>query len=643
MKLQFLQPSFLLLALLILVPVVLYLFRRKSRTVRVPTLVFFQSMIKEHREMSWLHHLKRILSLLLTVAVLLFLTGALARMVFSPGIGQVRSVILVVDTSASMAARGEGGQTRLEEAVQDAVRRVQSLPDGITLALYQTDSRLRLLVPLTKNKREILRVLGEIEVRPMGGRETLALAEASRLAGLEKPGEVWWFGDGAEEAGLVGAENHSGGEQPDAAYDSGEDSVAVKRFSFALPQPWNAGITAFQVRPVPLTASRYEIFVQLSVAGASSDSVPVEWEARVAGQPVQFRQVDVRPGTPVSFVIPLEGAEGQLLEVEVTTPGDCLKWDDKASLELPKPRPLLVAWWPGEIEDPFLELALRSLAEDGKVEIVRGSRAQWPPVDLPDVNVFDGWLPPAWDARVPAIVMNPPSSDAMPVPYLRIKGGGLSRETIRAVEEDHPVLFRVATPRVTLTQTGVLEAGTALQPLWLADDQTVMAAGEKQGQRLVIMAFSPRESLGLPLTGAFPVLLGNALFWCGETRLAAAPEALVQATGELRDWKSGRVTWKTRKESGDVVPESLEMPPGLSELDRVGLWSTGNGAGERGSSLLLSEKETRLPGVPTNPEAEGSSTTWFTWIGGDGVPWLLGLAIVVLVLESWLYHRRGVA
>ncbi|MCB1078258.1 MAG: BatA domain-containing protein, partial [Verrucomicrobiae bacterium] len=81
---QFLNPGFLWLSLLAIIPVALYLFRRKSKLVDVSTLVFFKTLAREHQESAWLRRLKKIVSLLLTLAMLLGAVFALSRLIIAP-------------------------------------------------------------------------------------------------------------------------------------------------------------------------------------------------------------------------------------------------------------------------------------------------------------------------------------------------------------------------------------------------------------------------------------------------------------------------------------------------------------------------------------------------------------------------------
>ncbi|MDG2125556.1 MAG: BatA and WFA domain-containing protein [Verrucomicrobiales bacterium] len=156
---RFLAPSFLWLAALAVLPVILYLFRRKSKTVRVSTLVFFKSLAREHREAAWLRRLKKMLSLLLTLLILLGGVAALSRIVFSPDSEDARSVVLLVDRSASMAATSDLGETRLAEAKRRLKARLDALPEAVPVSLVAYDSRPEVVQPKTTNRRAVEREL----------------------------------------------------------------------------------------------------------------------------------------------------------------------------------------------------------------------------------------------------------------------------------------------------------------------------------------------------------------------------------------------------------------------------------------------------------------------------------------------------
>src|SRR5262249_37893331 len=144
----------------------------------------------------------------------------------------------------------------------------------------------------------------------------------------------------------------------------------------------------------------------------------------------------------------------------------------------------------------------------------------WPLKDQPDVYVFENWLPKDWPKDRPALVLNPPGS-AGPVHARRLEKG-IPYESVRTVLPEHPVLFRVTSGRVAVTQTCVLEVKDTLETLWMAGQEPVLAAGEADGQRLVVTAFQPAKSEQLALLSAFPLLIGNAIYWCAENNAALA-------------------------------------------------------------------------------------------------------------------------
>src|SRR5690606_39139045 len=129
---EFLNPGSLWLLLLGLVPVVLYLVRRRSKKIRVPTLVFFKTLAREHRESAWLRRLKRLLSLFLTLLLLALAVLVLSRLIRRQDDPERhRTVVLLLDRSASMLVRDGEGETRLEAAKRLIRERLEKVPEEV--------------------------------------------------------------------------------------------------------------------------------------------------------------------------------------------------------------------------------------------------------------------------------------------------------------------------------------------------------------------------------------------------------------------------------------------------------------------------------------------------------------------------------
>ena len=685
---RFMHPSLLAWGALLAVPVILYLFRRKPRKVVVSTLLFFKTLAREHQESAWLSWLKRLLSFLLSAAVIAFATFALARLVSAPPTDGIRSVVVLVDRSASMAAQDEKGETRLEEAKALIKERLAGHPSGIAVSVMAYDKRAEILLPRSLDRREVSRALASVRTRPIEGDAESAIALARLLAALDTPASIWHATDNishrqdakdAKEAGHGKEDRGPGVSVGHAADDTAPASavvgslgdlgvlavkgVAVEALNVALASPVNAGITAFQLRRLPLEHGRFEAFVE--VRGVSPGPLEATFEIRAGEALVAIRKLTLEPGGRERLLVPVAGDAGESLSLVLSAEGDCLAADDAVHARVPEVRPVRALWITSEPE-PFTQLALASHGDESEIEVLHGGPDAWPPAgpaepdEEIDVAIFDGWLPEKWPEDVSIIVIDPPGA-AGPVRAVVLDSGGLPVEALRPTDERHPVLYGVATSRVEVTQTAVLESDGPLEPLWVGPSGPVLAAGEVRGQRIVVMAFAPGRSARLPLMASFPLLVGNAIYWSAAGGDGGSPEPRNAGTnlrtGELVSLEvvdaeseevesdeagaSGTLTWSVPGPTGSA-PETVAARGRWVELDRVGLWRADTG--EEGSAALLSSRETCLATRIRPTEAlEGVETKGTVpFMRGDLTPLLLCGIVAVLLAESYLFHRRAV-
>lgn len=644
---QLIHPTYFYLGLLAIIPIALYFFRRRSRRVTVSTLVFFKTLAREHQESAWLRRLKKLLSLLLTLLILAAVILALVRVVFSPRVDDIRSVVILLDRSASMGTVDEAGQTRLELAKQEIRTRLDGLPEVIGVSLIAFDSRPEVVQPRTLKRRELISRLDQIQVRPVAGNLPAAVGAAAVIAELEKPALVWQVSDSPP----LGSEAE--GETPEGAVDDAlkedqeargvdlPEGVRLEWVNVAASDALNVGFTAFQVRPVPMESDKFEAYVKVNSNLAAKGTAKVKLEVNLAGMPLQLRELELEPGASESLIIPIEGSEDQLLRLELRSEGDRLAVDNQLVYPLPNKRSVVVAWITPE-PDPFTEIALSAIQDEGQLDLWKGGPDAWPLSEPVDVVIFDGWLPKEWPKDLPVIVMNPPGSSG-PLTARSVGEAGVPYESVRVGNQEHPVLFRVSSTRVALTQTCVYDvAGGSLEPLWLAGSDPVLSAGEVRGQRMVVMGFSPGRSEHLPLTASFPLLMGNAIFWCAEKSQAIVERVRENHTGDLIevegeellwvDWQDGQ--WREKKQS---------LSGGLVELDHSGVWRAGGG--QRGVAHLLSTAETDIHSIAGEDAAakdrqglQGRAKGYL----GDVTKWILAVLIFLLVVESWLFHRHAV-
>jgi len=615
---EFLNPGSLWLFLLGLIPVVLYLVRRRSKKVRVSTLVFFKTLAREHQESAWLRRLKRWLSFLLTLLVLSLAVLILSRLIVrQDAADQYRTVVILLDRSASMEVKDGEGETRLAVAKRILRERLKQVPEEVGVALVAYDLRPDVLQPRTTKRRELLSRLEAVETRPIEGRPDAALETARMIAGTEPPAVIWHLSD--------------------RLLAPAPEDVAVRELSLALPGVVNAGITAVQLRGVPLEHARYDVFVRVGLNRDAPARTKARLDFSVGGIPSQVRELELDPGAEASVTVRVNGSRDQLLRLSLTTDGDGFPVDDEVLLPLPEIRPILAAWIrPDGAEDPYTRLALTSVQESGSFELLKGGPSSWPLSEPVDAVIFDGWLPESWPEKTPVVVINPPDH-AAPL-AVRRPAAPVPHDSVRTGNEDHPVLFRVSSGRVAVTQTAIYDSRPALEPLWFAGDEPVLSAGEINGNRVVVLGFSPGLSERLPLTASFPILMGNALYWCVAPEQEVARQHTLR-TGELAKVSGSSITW-TMREGRDLKTRQFPLAGELVEMDRIGSWETD--AGVRGSAHLLSIGESDLPAL--DPEERGDPAYFEvrSGIAGNLKWWLLAAVVALLLLESWLFHRHAV-
>jgi hypothetical protein len=625
---RFLLPSlFFAWAALVLVPIVFYLFRPRPRTIRTSTLPFFIWLAREHQDSAWLRRLKYLISLLLCVLTILLAAAALGRLVVAPEAGSLKSIVLLVDRSVSMTAVDGYGRSRLDEAKSYLRRRLAGIPAGVELSVVAYDKRPEVLLSRGFEMRTVDRALNAITARPINSDSEEAMHLAAQLAALKTPSAIWHVTD-----------------QPDVSPEKSKaginaKGISIEQFSMALEKPVNVGITAVQLRRQPLERIKFEAFVQLHCSAPAS--IKAELEVRLDGNLVAIRAVTLAPGGRETLLIPVDAdaKADRVLTLAITAKGDKLPADNIVAIRVPHRRPIKVLWI-SDSPDPFTELALSSIAADEDLQVLQASPGVWPPKDPANVVIFDGWLPKEWPKESAIIVLNPPGSLG-PVRAVRLGGGGLPLESIRAPEREHPLLYGVATERVALTQTAVLQAGGPLEPLWTGSHGPLLLAGESGGRRVVVMAFSPEHSQQLPLMASYPLLVGNALYWSSEDELDAA-RGMNRKTGDVVQLQGKKIIWR-EVEGEQWRTKAVELASHTVELDRIGLWETD--AGETGSAALLSPEETVLPAAQTKPTAEGQTAGQAAGrklFRGDLAPMLLWSLFGLLIVESWMFHRYWV-
>jgi hypothetical protein len=218
---------------------------------------------------------------------------------------------------------------------------------------------------------------------------------------------------------------------------------------------------------------------------------------------------------PLQRELPLEAMETVDLSILVVgTPSllrvsiqeeDLQPWDNLLFLPLTAPpRVLLVG------TSRYLAGALESAG----FHVVQVGPEDYRPEIPADLLVFEGTLPSELPTK-PFFVIHPPPGNAF-FPWT----GTVTRPLLWA--ETSPLLDYVDLARVAFWEAPIIKLSPTMRPLLRSAQTTVLAAGQQQGIRTILLGPSLTLS-NLPLLPAFPVFLAQAMRWLSGDPLPNQP------------------------------------------------------------------------------------------------------------------------
>ena len=620
---------------------VLYLVRLRRRRVVVSFAPLWLDAAGPRRTTSWARRLRDLLSLLLALTLLglLLLAAVDPRPTAADRAG--RSLVILIDRSASMSARDGGGnaarapRARAPTAIVDGL----AAADRALVASFASDAVAE--TGFEADAGRLRRAVAAVAPSEEPGDLPRALTFASAiLRGRPRP-TVVLISDGAfsDEARRT---------VPARRCDvrlRGRRAAAVRRAG-------NVGIISFAARRLPADPSAVEAALVVQNFGARKRV----GRGRHRGGRRHRRAAAPRAGAGRAPAAPA----AQRVRARRAPAGPRWRADDDLALDdtayavvppLPHRRVLRVGG-----ADLYLDGALLSLGRTVTVDrlslpAAEAQRARWTDYDL---VVFDGVTPAAPPARGRFLYLDAHGAGS---PFA--ERGSVRDPVIADVRRDHPLVRQLdlgdvniaAARRLTLAAGDVAVAGSFGVPL--------LIARERPGLRIAATSFDPRRS-DLPMRPAFPLLIANALAWAGPKADATidAPPALL--TGRQRAPARGPARGRDR---------ARRLPPGRRHgrrrqpgrrarvrHDAGGRAGAGRAqAGGARSARLARRRPLGRAGAVARARAAARSNGSATTAGGRREPplggldqrlafehplWLLALLAAPLF---WLIARRSLA
>jgi Ca-activated chloride channel family protein len=606
-------PAGLALGALALPLVGLYFLKIRRTKIRVPSTLLWHELSKTERLATPFQRFQKNLLLLLQLLLLLLIVLAFARPFFEDELSVGRSLVLVLDTSASMGA-ADGTPTRIADAIAGAKKLVGDLGPEDEAMLILAGPVTEVKVPFTRDPALINAGLDDVYATD---------AEASLKEAVELALSLSKSRPGVEIAVLS-----DGGGEDLSTVPVGDAQV---KFVPVGAGSENAGISALDIRRSPASDLDRQLFVTIEQYGGSVAAASVE--VYLDGQSVGVRTADVEAGKAMSMVFDLPPAANGVLKVVLDTPGDLLQADDVAYAVVSPAadRKVLLAG--------IDRLTTRVLSADPRfdLDVAKGPVTATLAADY-DAVVFGTPVPDGMDG-LSYLVLGPMAGG--PVKF----GATAKAPQVMSWRRTHPVLRFVEWDNVVISRASKVTDQGGLVTIVDGDVGPLVLAGERAGGRVVELAFEPLDS-DLPLRVAWPVMVLNAVGWITEN--AGEGEATrIISTGSPFVRRVPEGVTEARITGPDGNPVDSQLADGVLRIrntDRAGVYTVVVGGKTTSfAANLLSERESRIAPRGTLELAAGATVEASTAsLTGRREIWrelLLG-ACVVLLLE-WLAWNRG--
>jgi hypothetical protein len=603
--------------------VVLYILKLRRRVVAVPFSPLWERILRDKEATSLFSRLKRLFSLLLQLALLALLVLALGDPRAAESLLHGRTVVVLVDASASMQAT-DVAPSRLAAARDEVKKIVRGLGGADRMLVAQMDAMVTPLGPMTGDTAALERELDGI--RPTDARADFprALRFASEVRRGVDDGEVIVVSDGAL------------GEPSDS---SGAVHLGSAKLSYVEvgKSDRNVGITEFSVRRYPLDKSRYEVMLELSNTGTTSEDV--ELQLLGDGALVDVTRLRLKPGASLPRFYPQLSGANRTLEAKIALADgtrDDLPADDRAYALLPERRRARVLVVTSG--NTYLEAALLL---DEYLEVTDVVPAAYPQALAEgnwDTVVFDGATPSEMP-RANALYLDPRGPGAPVKVTDALKEPGFDK-----IDRKHPVVRFLALDDVNIALGHKLVPETGDKVLGASDGgaSPLLVAGTRGGYRFVAVGFDVRDS-DLPLRAAWPLFVIDCVNWFTDedTQYLSGFR-----TGEV--WRipvSGGVTSATvKRPDGSVQPVPVHEGRAVLLGEQAGFYelTAGEQRTEFAANLLDRSESAIAPRSTLTVEGRPSGQVAGFRLGVRRELWIdLLLAVALLTALEWAtYHRR---
>lgn len=608
------QNPWALLGLLATVPIVVMYFLKLKRTrVPVSSTWLWQRSISDLRVNSPFQKLRKNLLLFVQLLLIVLAAIALARPAGSPLASSGKGVVILIDRSASMSAE-DVAPSRLEEAKRQAKALARGLESVDQVMIVSFSRKAEVVLPFSTDRRQIESAVDSIRPSSTSTRigEAFQMAMSAVKTPSFKTSEIVIFSDGQFEEIAVPNEG-----------------VPVK-FVAVGGKIRNVAVTALDVRRPQHQGEPWTVFAQLDCFSPKEMDVPVE--LYVDTKLAKVKQVVLEPNAAAPVIFEIDEPP-EIVELKVAVEDD-LEVDNRAWLAVRHKHYKVLLVSSGNF---FLEKALLQ-APNIEVERTTPERLTSDMIAGYDMAVFDAVSPAGLPAEGRFLFLG-----ALPGWEGIRSTGTIDHPIIVDWDRRHRVTRFINFSGITIRSAPKLELSPAATVLAEAQEGPLIFAWQKERMRAVVVGYKVFDS-DWPLRLSFPMMLVNALEWLRADDLAewrghpSPGDSLYvrlepQETAVTVRRPDGKETKLEGKPGEEVAFTETDLPGVYTILRRpeerraLNLLDPNESSGRVSDKVKLGE-ETVNAAEPI-PPARHEGWRLFAWI-----------ALFVLLVEWWIYHRR---
>lgn len=628
--------------LLLGVPILIFhLYARRRQRVIVPFIGLLREALGPAPVRARFRFLREASSLLMRLVALAALVLAIGGIRPARATKAPVDLIVVVDADVTTGALESGGTPRLIEGLELAAAWVRHHDEG-QVGVVLAGAPLEVVAPPTAEREVAARAVLDLRERVAGrprrpGESPLqapattdvdideAIDWAAEQAARRGPGRVLVISARpVDETAREGVELTVVGAGR-ARSDEGFDDLAVAETE--------AGhVVRAHVRTQASETVRRRVIGTLGDQTVFDETLPI----------------DAVKGATISFTAPAPAGDGAWLTLTLDG-ADAFRRNDSVSAWLVAPRRPSVLVVTGSAPRAFTQLVLDQMAP--AIDMTRSGRVKatdFAATEPRDVVIVDGVALPPGTLRPGAYVFLAPLAGALPFEV----GGTIRDPLVWRTEKHHPLVRWLDFSSAYVKQATPL-TGSGLTPLAYADDAAIVAEGEQDGVRYVVLGLDPAGS-DLAIRTALPLFLRRAVMRLAEAQVA--PLKPFYRSGEalrprlpLPQGPLARVSWQgIGGSAGDLTRlptpvridpdgEAWQVPPGAHGRAELHTGAVSGGFSGRtgfvdfapGRSIVPVRAPGARPAPRETPAASADSWQW----------WLIVLALLLLALDLIVLPR----